>query len=183
MTCLVNPQPTQTRLLFCSSKPLSGRGFGDLNCKWRGERLAKWLVNLQDAGALLDAPFTIPYREIFTWSIPITIRLKTTATSRSLAQNAGRLSLRAPVKALVHWFCRWITSLKETSQTIVVMKATCDNFSPFLTPWFAQISSGGSQRSVSEERSPGDYTPERRQGVIDAPKQLAIPRVVASPLF
>ena len=63
--------------------------------------MAKWLVNLQGAGASLDAPFTIPDREISTWPIPITIRLKTTATSRSLTQNAGRLSLRAPVKALV----------------------------------------------------------------------------------
>ena len=34
---------------------------------------------------------------------------------------------------------------------------------------------------VNKKRRPDDDTPERRQSVIDAPKQLAIPRVVASP--
>ena len=37
--------------------------------------------------------------------------------------------------------------------------------------------------SGQQKRRPGDCTPERQQSVIDAPKQLAIPRVVASPRF
>ena len=41
----------------------------------------------------------------------------------------------------------------------------------------------GLRRLDNEKRRPGDSTPERRPCVIDAPKQLAIRRVVASPLF
>ena len=39
-------------------------------------------------------------REIFTWPIPITIRLRTTAITKSSTQNGGRLSRLAPHRTL-----------------------------------------------------------------------------------
>ena len=48
---------------------------------------------------------------------------------------------------------------------------------------FAQTNSGEDQLVVNKKWRLGNCTPERRQTVIDAPKLLAPPRVVASPLF